>query len=57
MVAAARGKELGKESARYVLVPPAWRECVGAVRDRLEIWSDEGAGVPELATLLNWLLE
>ncbi|EMR68568.1 putative tpa: zn 2cys6 transcription factor protein [Eutypa lata UCREL1] len=57
LVAAARGKELGMESARYVLVPPAWRECVGAVRDRLEIWSDEGAGIPELTTLLNWLLE
>lgn len=57
LVAAARGQEQGLESARDVVVPPMWRECVGAVRDRLQIWSDQGAGVPELTKLLNSLLE
>lgn len=56
LVAAARGRERGLASAQGVTVPPAWRECVGAVRDRLAVWADQGAGVPELVVLLDWLL-
>ena len=56
LLAAVRGKEMGMESAAYIVVPPTWRECVGLVRDRLETWSDQGGGVAELAMLLNWLL-
>lgn len=57
LVAAARGKQLGVESCAYLAIPPMWREHVEMARDRLEIWSDQGAGVEELATLLNWLLK
>lgn len=57
LTAAARGKELGLESAAYIIVPPTWRECVGMVIDRLETWSDQGAGVGNLAVLLKWLMK
>lgn len=57
LTAAARGRELGIESAAYIVVPPTWRECVGMVRDRLETWSDQGGGVGNLAVLLNWLIK
>ena len=57
LLAAARARDLGVPSARHVVVPPCWRESVVAVRDRLEIWADHGAGIPELAALLTWLLD
>jgi hypothetical protein len=38
-----------------VVVPGEWRECVGNVRDRLALWSEQGAGIPELVVLLDWL--
>lgn len=57
LIAAVRGREMGVESASYLVVPPSWRECVGMVRDRLETWSDQGGGVGELAILLAWLIK
>lgn len=56
LIAAARGQELGLQSAAYIVVPPTWRECVGMVQDRLETWKDQGAGISELAHLLSWLV-
>lgn len=56
LIAAARGKELGVASAVYVDVPLDWRECVGLVQERLEIWSDQGGGIPEMAQIVRWLV-
>ena len=56
LIAAVRGKELGLQSAAYIVVPPTWRTCLSMVQDRLETWKDQGAGVPELSALLNWLM-
>ncbi|KAH7322572.1 hypothetical protein B0I35DRAFT_184175 [Stachybotrys elegans] len=42
LIAAARGKDNGVESALYVEVPPDWLECVNMVQERLETWSDQG---------------
>lgn len=57
LIAAYRGKQAGIESAAHVVVPPLWRECVGLVQERLNIWSDQGGGVRELGMLLDWLME
>lgn len=57
LLAAVRSKELRTESATFVKIPRDWWDCVQAVRDRLETWSDQGGGVPELVTLLKWLTE
>ncbi|KAL7783603.1 hypothetical protein V8C37DRAFT_397002 [Trichoderma ceciliae] len=57
LIAAFRGKQAGIESAVHVIVPPMWRECVTMVQERLEIWSDQGGGVRELAILLGWLMK
>ncbi|KIX04790.1 uncharacterized protein Z518_05661 [Rhinocladiella mackenziei CBS 650.93] len=57
LIAAARGKDLGAESAAYVVVPSTWRECVSMVQDRLETWSDQGGGIAELGMLLDWLVK
>lgn len=55
LLAAARAKELGIASAARVAMPPSWQHCIGMVQDRLEVWSDQGAGIAELAVLLEWL--
>lgn len=57
LIAAVRGKQLGIAAAAYVVVPPTWRECVDMVQDRLGTWAEQGAGVPELAILLSWLVK
>ncbi|KAL7894290.1 hypothetical protein HDV63DRAFT_396774 [Trichoderma sp. SZMC 28014] len=57
LIAAYRGKQAGIESAAHVVVPPLWRECVGLVQERLHVWSDQGGGIRELGTILDWLLE
>lgn len=57
LIAAYRGKEAGIESAAHIVVPPLWRECVGLVQERLHVWSDQGGGIRELGTILDWLLE
>ena len=57
LIAATRGKQAGVESAVHLVVPSKWRECVGMVRHRLEIWSDQGGGIRELGMLLDWLVE
>jgi hypothetical protein len=53
LLAAVRGRQL--PSMEYVVVPGEWRECVTQVRDRLALWSEQGAGIPELVVLLDWL--
>jgi hypothetical protein len=57
LIAAFRGKQAGMESAAHVVVPSMWRECVGLVQERLEIWSDQGGGIKELGMVLNWLMK
>jgi hypothetical protein len=56
LIAAARGKENGVESALYVDVPSDWLECVNMVQERLETWSDQGGGIAEMASLIKWLV-
>ncbi|KUL85005.1 hypothetical protein ZTR_07763 [Talaromyces verruculosus] len=50
-------KVTGVCSAEYVVVPPAWADSVRRVIERLEVWSEEGGGIRELAKLLRWLME
>ncbi|RFU76503.1 tpa, zn2cys6 transcription factor [Trichoderma arundinaceum] len=57
LIAAFRGKQAGIESAAHVIIPPMWRECVNMVQKRLEVWSDQGGGIRELATLLDWTMK
>lgn len=55
LISAIRGKCANIESAAYIVIPPEWRACVALVQQRLELWSDQGAGIGELAVLLDWL--
>lgn len=57
LIAAVRGTELNVESAACVVVPPLWRECVSMVEDRLQAWSNEGAGISEMGVILDWLVK
>ncbi|EED17953.1 conserved hypothetical protein [Talaromyces stipitatus ATCC 10500] len=57
LIAAFRGKINGISSAENIVVPPAWADCVRVVIERLEVWSEEGGGIRELAGLLRWLME
>lgn len=55
LIAAFRGKQAGIESAAHIIIPPKWKDCVDMVRERLEVWGEEGGGIKELGTLLDWL--
>jgi hypothetical protein len=56
LIAAVRGKAMGIESASHIMVPPNWMECVSLVQERLDVWSDQGAGIGGLANTLEWLV-
>ncbi|KAK8130498.1 glycosyl hydrolase [Apiospora kogelbergensis] len=58
LIAAVRAKErLDFASAAHIVVPGEWRDCVRTVRDRLEVWKDQGASVPEMVRILDQLIE
>lgn len=56
LIAGFRAKMKEVPSAEYVSIPPAWAECVRVVIERLKIWGEEGGGIKELSTLLEWLM-
>ncbi|KAL3460299.1 glycosyl hydrolase family 3 N terminal domain-containing protein [Aspergillus heterothallicus] len=56
LVAAFRAKIDEIPAAEYVSVPVSWAGCVRVVIERLKIWGEEGGGIKELSTLLEWLM-
>jgi hypothetical protein len=57
LIAAFRAKSNDTNSAAYISLPPTWADSVFSVIERLNIWSEEGAGIRELGLILEWLME
>jgi hypothetical protein len=57
LIAAARAKSQGLQSARHVVLPDEWMPSVRRVLERLKLWSEEGAGIRELSLILEWLMQ
>lgn len=56
LIAAFQARYAGVKSAEFVSMPATWKEGVGIVSHRLALWSDEGGGIEELGTLLDWAM-
>ncbi|KAL6822573.1 hypothetical protein J3E69DRAFT_337485 [Trichoderma sp. SZMC 28015] len=57
LIAAIRAKARGVEAAAHINIPPTSVDSIHAVIERLQVWSEEGAGTGELSLLLEWLMQ
>ncbi|KAL7785440.1 hypothetical protein V8C43DRAFT_317729 [Trichoderma afarasin] len=57
LIAAIRAKARGVEAAAHITIPPTSVDSIHVVIERLQVWSEEGAGTGELSLLLEWLMQ